>query len=85
MQTLQIEIPDEVIELLGFEGAKSEAKVALVLDLVRQRTISKAKAAELLGMNLAELPSLLSKYQIPWFEYDKDELEKDLKLLQTIK
>ena len=85
MKTLQIEIPDEVIELLGLERAKSEAKVALVLDLVRQRTISKAKAAELLGMNLVELPSLLSKYQIPWFEYDKDELENDLKLLQTLK
>jgi predicted HTH domain antitoxin len=85
LKTLQIEIPDEVIELLGLEGAKSEAKVALVLDLVRQRTISKAKAAEMLGMNLVELPSLLSKYQIPWFEYDKDELENDLKLLETIK
>ena len=74
-----------MINFLGLEGAKSEARVALVLDLVRQRTISKAKAAELLGMNLVELPSLLSKYQIPWFEYDKDELENDLKLLQTLK
>ena len=74
-----------MINFLGLEGAKSEAKVALVFDLVRQRTISKAKAAELLGIKLAELPSLLSKYQIPWFEYDKEELENDLKLLGTVK
>lgn len=85
MKILQIEVPDEIIDLLGSEEAKSEARVALVLDLVRKGTISKAKAAEILGMNLWELPSLLSKYQIPWFEYDKDELENDLKLLQTLK
>lgn len=85
MKILQIEVPDEIIDLLGSEEAKNEARVALVLDLVRRGTISKAKAAEMLGMNLWELPSLLSKYKIPWFEYDKEELENDLKLLQTLK
>ena len=64
--TVTIEIPAELARLLGSEEeAKREAKIALVLDLVRKGKISRAKAAELLQLSLWELPSLLARYRIP--------------------
>lgn len=82
--TVTIEIPAELARLLGSEEeAKREAKIALVLDLVRKGKISRAKAAELLQLSLWELPSLLAQYRIPWFDYSKEELESDLQSLRS--
>jgi predicted HTH domain antitoxin len=82
--TVTIEIPAELVRLLGTEEeAKQEAKIALVLDLVRKGKISRAKAAELLQLSLWDLPSLLAQYRIPWFDYSEKELEKDLQTLRT--
>lgn len=82
--TVTIEIPTELVRLLGSEEeAKREAKTALVLDLVRRGKISKAKAADLLQLSLSELPELLAQYRIPRFDYSADELDRDLKTLQS--
>lgn len=84
MKTLKLEVPDEVIKLLGsVDAVKKEAKEALVLDLVRRGKISKSKAAELLKLNLWDLPALLAQYKLPWFDYTEEELEADLKNLQS--
>lgn len=85
MKTLKLDFPDELIELFSSEEeVKKEAKEALVLDLVRRGKISKGKAAELLGINLWDLPILLSRYDIPWFNYPPEELKKDLEGLKSI-
>jgi len=85
MRIIEISIPDEIVKLLGSEEeAEKEAKEALVLDLVRRGKISKAKAAELIGMNLWDLPKLLEKYRIPWFDYSREDLEKDLDTLKRV-
>ncbi len=82
--TVTIEIPTELAQLLGTEEeAKKEAKIALVLNLVRKGKISRAKAAELLQLSLWDLPSLLAQYRIPWFDYSEEELEKDLQALRS--
>lgn len=84
MKTLKLEVPDEVVKLLGsVDAATKEAKEALVLDLVRRDIISRSKAAELLELNLWDLPGLLARYKLPWFDYTKEELEADLKNLQS--
>ena len=84
MKTLKLEVPDEVVKLLGsIDAATKEAKEALVLDLVRRDKISRSKAAELLKLNLWDLPGLLARYKLPWFDYTKEELEADLKNLQS--
>jgi predicted HTH domain antitoxin len=61
---------------------EKEAKEALIFDLVRKGKISKAKAAELLGLNLWDLPKVLAEYRIPWFDYGSEELKKDLETLK---
>lgn len=83
MTTVQIEVPDEVVTLIGSEQkVREEAKEALVLNLVRKGVISRAKAAELLGMSLGDLPQLLAWYEIPWFHYRRPDVEADLELLR---
>lgn len=85
MKTLKLDFPDELLELFSSEEEiKKEAKEALVLDLVRRGKISKGKAAELLGINLWDLPALLSQYDIPWFNYPPEALKRDLEGLKNI-
>lgn len=79
MKGFTIELPGELLEILGSEDeAKRDAKVAVVFDLVRRGRISRAKAAELLDLTLSDLPVLLSKYRMPWFDYTPEDLERDL-------
>ena len=50
-QTLTVEVPEELIVLLGSpEAAAARAKQAFVLDLLREARISQGKAADLLGI-----------------------------------
>lgn len=84
MATVTIELPSELLKLLGSEAqAQYKAKLALVLDLVRRRMISRARAAELLGMPLTDLPTLLRQYEIPWFDYSPEDLQHDLQTLRA--
>lgn len=83
MKTVTIELPPELLQLLGTEEeARRETKVALVLDLVRRGKLSRAKAAELLDLSLRELPGLLAQYRIPWFDYSAKDLRQDLRRLR---
>jgi predicted HTH domain antitoxin len=84
MKTLKLEVPDEVVKIVGsIDDATKEAKEALVLDLVRRGKISRSKAAELLNLNLWDLPGLLAQYGLPWFDYTEPELDADSKKLQS--
>ena len=84
MKALTIEIPLELLEVIGTEEeATREAKVALILDLVRRGKLSRAKAAELLEIPLWDLPALLAQYRIPWFDYSAEDLQRDLLALRA--
>jgi predicted HTH domain antitoxin len=86
MRIIEIPVPEEIIDLLGSEDAvRKGAREAFVFDLVRRGTISKGKAAELLGISLWDLPELIARYQIPWFSYSPEELEKDVETLRKLK
>jgi len=83
MKAVTIEVPPELLEVLGSEEeAKQKAKIALILDLVRRGKVSRTKAAELLQISLWELPDLLAQYRIPWFDYSADDLQRDLQALR---
>jgi len=84
MKDFTVELPGELLELLGSEQeAKRDAKIAVVLDLVRRSRLSRAKAAELLGLTLWDLPPLLAQYRIPWFDYSPDDVERDLEVMRA--
>jgi predicted HTH domain antitoxin len=82
MKVIEFSVPEGIIDLLGSEEAvRKAAREAFVFDLVRRGKISKGKAAELLDISLWDLPDLIAQYQIPWFSYSPEDLEKDLETL----
>lgn len=84
MERFTVDLPREVVELLGSEEeARREATTAVVLDLVRRGHISRTKAAELLGLTLWDLPALLARYRIPWVEYSPEDVDRDLATLRV--
>jgi predicted HTH domain antitoxin len=86
MKSIEILVPEEIVNLLGSEDAvRQEAREAFIFDLVRRGKVSKGKAAELLGISLWELPDLIAQYQMPWFSYSQEELERDLAALRDLK
>lgn len=83
MKGFTVELPGELLEILGSEEeARLETTIAIVLDLVRRGRISRAKAAELLKLNLWDLAALLAEHRIPWFDYAPDDVERDLAALR---
>ena len=86
MKIIEILVPEEIINLLGSEEVvRKEAREAFIFDLVRRGKISKSKAAELLSISLWDLSDLIAQYQIPWFSYSPEDLEKDVETLRTFK
>ncbi len=86
MKSIEILVPEEIVNLLGSEDTvRKEAREAFILDLVRRGKVSKGKAAELLGISLWDLPDLIAQYQMPWFSYSQEELERDLETLRDLK
>ena len=84
MKGFTVELPGELLELLGSEEeARRDATIAVVLDLVRRGRISRAKAADVLGLTLWDLPALLAQYRIPWFDYSPEDIERDLQALRA--
>ena len=86
MKSIEILVPEEIVNLLGSEDAvRKEAREAFILDLVRRGKISKGKAAELLSISLWDLPDLIAQYQMPWFSYSQEELARNLETLRELK
>ena len=84
MKSLTIEISPELDACLGSEEeAKREIYQALIMDLLRQGKVSRAKAAELLNIPLGEFPQFLAQYRIPWIDNTPEELEEDQKTLRS--
>jgi predicted HTH domain antitoxin len=77
--TLPLELPDEVIALLGSpQAAADRAREVLVLDLLRQGRISQGRAAALLGLTRHDVLRLMVEHQIPSGPVSIDELRTDL-------
>lgn len=84
-QPLTIDLPDDLLQVLGtVDEARQEAKIALILDLVRRGKVSRARAAEFLQISMWDFPALLAQYQIPWFDYSSEALREDLKTLASL-
>lgn len=69
MPKLTLDLPPSVSE--------QEARLALALELYRQRRISLGKAAELAGCPLREFMRLASQENIPVIDYDPEDLQRE--------
>lgn len=79
MTTLTLDVPDEIIALLGTpEVAAARAKETLVLDLLREARISQSAAARLLGVTRWGLLDLMARYQIPSGPETPEEMQEEI-------
>jgi hypothetical protein len=64
-QTLQFDVPDDVLHLLGTPAeARVRAKEALIMSLLREGRIGQSRAAELLGMSRWDVLDLMARHDV---------------------
>ena len=84
-RTLSVEVPEELVALLGSaEAAAAEARLALVLEMLRQERIGESKAAELLGVTRADLLDLMGEHGVPSGPRSFDELVAEVDAAERI-
>ncbi|ETW98764.1 UPF0175 family protein [Candidatus Entotheonella palauensis] len=76
---LEFELPDEILAHVRDEDLAAKAKEALIMELLREHTISQGKAAELLKITRYDLFDLMGKYKVPVIDLSKEELQKELR------
>lgn len=65
MQTLAVELPEEIVALVGSPAAAAaKAKETLVLALLREAKISQSTAARLLDVSRADVLDLMAAHRI---------------------
>lgn len=79
MTTVTIELPDELVARLGSsDDLASQARRALILDLLRRGEISQGTTARLLGITRYDLLDLLAAYEIPSGPLTAEEMQQDI-------
>lgn len=83
MVTVQIE--EELAQLMKEADAPVErtARELMVIELYRRGTISRGKAAELLGMPLLDFLKLASRLGIPYIDMTKEEWEAEKRAIES--
>jgi predicted HTH domain antitoxin len=78
-RVLELELPEEVIGLLGAPGeASAKATEAIVLELLREARISQGKAAELLGITRWEMLDLMAHHRIESGPATAEEMQQEI-------
>ena len=77
---VEVELPDEAFTQTPWEPARlaEEMRLLWLLEQVRHRRLGFGKAAELAGVPLARFLELMGEHQITPFDYDPEELGRDL-------
>lgn len=85
MQTITLELPDELITLAGFkkERLSQEALKLIVLELFREEVISLGKSAELCDISVAEFMEFAAARQVP-LHYGEQELHQDREQFKSL-
>jgi predicted HTH domain antitoxin len=84
-RTITIELPDDILDLLGSaEQTGERAREALILDLLREGSISQGRAAELLGISRGNLIDLMAKYRIPSAPHTLEEVQAEVETAERL-
>ena len=78
-QAITIELADELLELLGSpESAAAKARELLVMELLRESTISQGQAARLLGLTRWDILQLMVRYAVPSGPATAEEVREEI-------
>ncbi len=81
--TVEVAVPSDLFSLLGHtrRSVAATVKEFSVLGLYQERRISVGKAAELLELSRNEFARLLTRKGILYFDYSKEELEDEFRVV----
>src|SRR5688500_9095065 len=83
-QQVSVELPTEVVDAFGSaEAAAARLRQFAVVDLLRQRKVSRGRAAELLGVTDHEILALMTDWDVPYFDLTAEELDQDIAVAQA--
>ncbi|HEY4594041.1 MAG TPA: UPF0175 family protein [Thermoanaerobaculia bacterium] len=79
-RTVQVELPGEAFQHRTWKPQEvaQEMRLLWLLEEVRTRRLGYGKAAELSGLPVAQFLLLMGKHQISPFDYDEEELTREL-------
>lgn len=85
MQTVSVEIPEELVRAAGwsFENLSAEAVPLLALELYREDKISLGRAAELCQMAIERFMEFSARHNVP-LHYGNQDLEEDRRTLERL-
>lgn len=86
MKKVEIDIPAEIVQYTVLKDKNEQLKrnAMLVYPYIQNGTISHGKAAEMLGIFKMDLITLYGSMGLAYFDESKEELEADLKALESI-
>lgn len=79
-RTVEVDLPEEAFQHRSWEPREvaQEMRLLWLLEEVRSRRLGFGKAAELAGIPLPSFLSLMGEHKITPFDYDPDELAREL-------
>ncbi len=79
-RTVQVQLPEEAFQHRTWhpQEVAREMRLLWLLEEVRSRRLGFGKAAELSGIPVAKFLLLMGKHQVSPFDYDDDELTREL-------
>lgn len=84
MSSVTIEIPENIVALMKGLPIEKAAHEAIVLDLYGRATISRGRAAELLGMGRIEFIQSSGRLGIPFIQMSPEELAAEIADAKTL-
>jgi predicted HTH domain antitoxin len=85
MATLTVQVPASLLECgLDQRDINRSVSEALALKLFETGRVTSGVAARLLGMNRLAFLDLLHKRGIPYFDYSREELEREMRVFDTL-
>lgn len=76
----EVNLPDELLE--NPDQLNDQAKEAYVMELLRRHKISQGKAAELLGVSRWDLPEIMARHEVCYFDLSPQEFSDELERWQ---
>ena len=85
MQTLAVEVPEELVTMLGSpEAAAAKAKLALVLQLLRKAEITQGQAADFLCLTHWDILDLMAEHRILSGPVTAEEVEEEMATVRRL-
>lgn len=84
MKTLELKLPEEVVEALG-EEPERQALEALLLYLIQADKVSVAWAGARLGLGRQESIRWYTSHGHPFPDYSEEDLEEDLRYVEEFR